>query len=139
MGMPRNSLAICPSLPWGWRFPSPLVPVRSIWTRAARCWVQTSLPIGGENSHCVIAGHRSWNGVVCFRPIENLTPGDTVFLTNPWETLSYTVTERKTIAPSQIEEIQVQPGRDLLTLFTCTSPNSQRVLVRCERMQEEVS
>lgn len=100
---------------------------------------QSSLPIGGENSHCVIAGHRSWNGVVCFRPIENLSPGDMVFLTNPWETLSYTVREVKTIAPSQIEEVQIQPGRDLLTLFTCASPNSQRVLVLCERVQEEVS
>lgn len=100
---------------------------------------QTSLPIGGENSHCVIAGHRSWNGVVCFRPIGELSPGDMIFLTNPWETLSYTVIERKTIAPSQIEEVQIQPGRDLLTLFTCASPNSQRVLVRCERVQEEVS
>lgn len=100
---------------------------------------QTSLPIGGENSHCVIAGHRSWNGVVCFRPIEELSPGDTVFLTNPWETLSYTVRELKTISPSQIEEIQIQPGRDLLTLFTCASPNSRRVLVLCERTQEGAS
>ena len=70
---------------------------------------------------------------------EELSPGDTASLTNPWETPSYTAMELKTIAPSQIHEIQIQPGRDLLILFTCASPNNWRVLVLCERMQHERS
>ncbi len=94
---------------------------------------QTSLPIGEENTHCVIAGHRSWNGAIKFRGIESLSPGDTVYLTNPWETLTYTVVKVQIIRPDEIEKIKIQPGRDLLSIFTCTYPNTRRVLVTCER------
>lgn len=94
---------------------------------------QTSLPIGGENTHCVIAGHRSWNGAIKFRGIEDLSPGDTVYITNLWETLTYTVVNVQIILPDEIEKIKIQPGRDLLSIFTCTYPNTRRVLVTCER------
>ncbi len=97
---------------------------------------QTSLPLGGENTNCVIAGHRSWQGAVLFRPIEKLLPGDLVFLANPWETLVYEVAETKIILPGDTQEILIQPGRDLLTLLTCTFPNDRRVLVLCERTEK---
>lgn len=96
---------------------------------------QTSVPIGGANTHCVIAGHRSWNGAIKFRGIENLSPGDTVYITNPWETLTYTVVNVQIIRPDEIENIKIQPGRDLLSIFTCTYPNTRRVLVICERAE----
>lgn len=80
---------------------------------------QTSLPIGGENTNCVIAGHRGWNGFPYFRFIPDLKPGDTVIIQNPWETLEYEVAETKIIAPNDIEEIHIQEGRELLTLLTC--------------------
>ena len=95
---------------------------------------QTSLPIGGENTHCVIAGHRSWNGAIKFRGIENLSPGDTVYLKNPWETLTYTVVNVQIIRPDEIEKIKIRPRQDLLSIFTCTYPNIRRVLVTCERV-----
>ena len=93
---------------------------------------QTSLPVGGENTNCVIAGHRSWNAAIRFRSIEDLQPGDRVYLTNPWETLTYQVVAAETIRPGAIEAVQIEAGRELLTLFTCTAPNTHRYLVLCE-------
>lgn len=54
---------------------------------------QTSLPIGGSNSNCVIAGHRGWNGAAYFLYVPTMEIGDTVTITNLWETLTYRVTE----------------------------------------------
>lgn len=93
---------------------------------------QTSLPVGGENTNCVIAGHRSWNAAIRFRAIEDLQPGDRVYLTNPWETLTYQVVAAETIRPSALEAVRIKDGRRLLTLFTCTAPNTHRYLVLCE-------
>jgi sortase A len=97
---------------------------------------QTSMPIGGESTHCVIAGHRTWSGAIQFKGLEQLAVGDRVYLTNPWETLTYEVIEIKTVLPDVTDEIMVQKGRDLITVFTCTYPNSRRLLVTCERVEE---
>ena len=102
--------------------------------RGAAVLGQTSLPLGGENTNCVIAGHRTWNGVIFFHPLRELAEGSTVYITNPWETLAYTVCEVTTIAPTDTDAVRIREGRDLLTLFTCTYPNTHRVLVVCERL-----
>ena len=94
---------------------------------------QTSLPLGGRSTNCVIAGHRTWSGAIRFKGLEQLAVGDTVSVTNPWETLTYRVIETKIVLPDTQDEILVQEGRDLLTLFTCTYPNTRRFLVICER------
>lgn len=101
---------------------------------------QTSLPIGGNNTNCVIAGHRGWRGASYFRYVTDLQPGDKVYITNLWETLAYTVTETKIIKPNEIEKILIQPGRDMVTLLTChpyASGGKQRYVVYCERYVEE--
>ena len=104
---------------------------------------QTSLPIGGENTNCVIAGHRGWGGASYFRYITELEAGDEVIITNLWGELRYTVTETKIIAPNDVEEILIQQDRELLTLLTChpyASGGKYRYVVYCERNQEmEVS
>lgn len=97
---------------------------------------QTSMPIGGETTHCVIAGHRTWSGAIQFKGLEQISVGDRVYITNPWETLTYEVVETKTVLPDAADEIMVQKGRDLITVFTCTYPNSRRLLVTCERIKE---
>lgn len=98
----------------------------------------TSMPIGGENTNCVIAGHRGWQGIPMFLDIQNLQPGDTVVLDNLWETLTYTVTEIRIIRPDEIDAVKIQDGRDLLTLVTCHPypHNTQRYLVYCERVPD---
>ena len=93
----------------------------------------TSLPIGGDSTNCVIAGHRTWSGAVTFEGLEHLNIGDMVYVTNPWQTLCYEVIETKVIAPNDSDEILIQPNRDLLTLFTCTNRAARRFLVICER------
>lgn len=98
---------------------------------------QTSMPIGGTNTNCVLAGHRGWYGALFFRHIELLEIGDVVLITNLWETLRYTVSEIKVIEPDAIDEILIQPGRDLVTLLTCHpygSGGRYRYVVYCERM-----
>lgn len=97
---------------------------------------QTSLPIGGSNTNCVLAGHRGWNGAAYFLYINQLEPGDTVTVTNLWETLTYEVVETRIISPNDVDAIHIQPNRELLTLLTCHPPASggkQRYLVVCER------
>lgn len=99
----------------------------------------TSAPIGGDNTNCVIAGHRGWRGADYFRHIDKLTVGDTVKLTNLWETLAYTVADIQIIQPHEVDKIKIQPNRDLLTLITChpyASGGRQRYVVYCERTEE---
>ena len=99
----------------------------------------TSAPIGGDNTNCVIAGHRGWHGADYFRHIDKLTVGDTVKLTNLWKTLMYTVADIQIIQPHEVNMIKIQQGRDLLTLLTChpyASGGKQRYVVYCERVTE---
>ena len=97
----------------------------------------TSAPIGGDNTNCVIAGHRGWKGADYFRHIDRLQVGDTVQVTSLWETLTYTVADIQIIQPHEVEKIKIQPNRDLLTLLTChpyASGGRQRYVVYCERV-----
>ena len=99
----------------------------------------TSAPIGGMSTNCVIAGHRGWHGADYFRHIDRLQVGDMVTITNLWETLTYTVVDIQIIQPHEVEKIKIQPGRDLLTLITChpyASGGRQRLAVYCERAQQ---
>lgn len=98
----------------------------------------TSAPIGGDNTNCVIAGHRGWRGADYFRYIDRLQVGDTVKLTNLWEILTYTVTDIQIIQPHEVDKIKIQQSRDLLTLLTChpyASGGRQRYVVYCERTE----
>ena len=97
----------------------------------------TSAPIGGDNTNCVIAGHRGWKGADYFRHIDKLAVGDTVKLTNLWEPLTYTVADIQIIQPHEVDKIKIQQGRDLLTMLTChpyASGGRQRYVVYCERV-----
>lgn len=97
---------------------------------------KTSMPVGGVNTNCVIAGHRG-NGRYgdMFRAIDKLEIGDKVYITNPWETLNYTVTEVFAISPEDIDKILIQQGKDMVTLVTCHPYGSSqyRYIVYCER------
>ena len=98
---------------------------------------QTSMPIGGIGTNCVVACHRGYQGAAYLRDADKISAGDLVYLTNFWETLSYEVISIKVISPDDMEEILIQPGKDLLTLVTCTPyrVGSHRLLIICERVQ----
>lgn len=101
----------------------------------------TSMPIGGENTNCVIAGHRGWEGSAYFQYIENMKVGSKVYITNPWETLVYECKSVKVIYPNDVDSILIQPGKDMVTLLTChpyvVGGGGYRYLVYCERVDTE--
>lgn len=99
---------------------------------------QTSLPVGGNNTNAVIAAHRGYSNAAMFRDIEDLQIGDQVIIRNFRETLTYAVAEIKVISPTDIDQILIQPNRDLVTLITCHPYryNYQRYVVYCERAEE---
>lgn len=98
----------------------------------------TSLPISateGVSTNCVLAAHRGYGKAAMFRNIERLKAGDQITITNLWETLTYEVVETRVILPSEIDQILIQDGRELLTLITCHPyrKNYQRYVVFCRR------
>lgn len=103
----------------------------------------TSMPIGGKNTNCVIAAHRGWRGSAYFQMIENLKEGSVVYVTNPWETLTYIVTGTKIVDPTEVSAIMLQEGKDMVTLISChpyaSSGRTYRYLVFCDRLQKETS
>lgn len=100
---------------------------------------QTSMPIGGTDTNCVIAAHRGYNGSPFFREIERLKIGDEVFIENLWETLTYRVSKTEVISPDEIDKVLIQAGKDMVTLITCHpyTHNYQRYVVYCERVLDD--
>ena len=94
---------------------------------------QTSMPVGGENTNCVIAAHRGYRGVPMFREIERLQPGDLVQVTNFWGTINYRVVKSIVVNPDEIEAIKIMEGQDLVTLVSCHpyKENYLRYIVYC--------
>ncbi|MCC8081694.1 MAG: class C sortase [Lachnospiraceae bacterium] len=96
----------------------------------------TSLPVGGENTNSVIAGHRGYRGVPFFREIEKLGVGDAVCITNPWGTIGYRVESIDIISPTDSDKVKIQEGKDMVTLMTChpyRSNGKYRYVVYCVR------
>ncbi len=97
----------------------------------------TSYPVGGGNTNCVLAAHRGYSRTAMFRDIELLEPGDKVVIENFRERLTYRVEETKVIDPEEIDEVLIQEGKDMVTLITCHpyGENRQRYVVYCTRNQ----
>ncbi|MCH5303632.1 MAG: class C sortase, partial [Ruminococcus sp.] len=97
---------------------------------------ETSLPIGGNNTNCVLAGHRGWNGARFFLDIEKMEIGDMVYIENFWDKLSYKVTDIKIIDPDEIDKVLIKKGKDMVTLITCHPywASTYRYAVFCTRV-----
>lgn len=102
----------------------------------------TSLPVGGESSHCVLSGHCGLPGARLFTDLERLEEGDLFTLRVLDEVLSYEVDRILVVLPDETDALCIQPGQDYCTLVTCTpyGINSHRLLVRGHRVtnREEV-
>ena len=110
--------------------------------RGAAVLTQTSMPVGGQNTNCVIAAHRGgYYGDAMFRDIEVLQPGDKIQVSNFWETLEYEVVRAIVTVPDDIEAVKIIEGQDLVTLVTCHpySDNYQRYIVYCRRVEQKGS
>lgn len=97
---------------------------------------ETSYPIGGENTNSVIAAHRGYNKAQMFRYIDRLEYGDEIYIQNFREELVYRVYEIKVIDPNDVNELLIEEGKDIITLFTCHPymVDTHRYVVKAERI-----
>ncbi|HDR6289133.1 TPA: class C sortase [Bacillus cereus] len=100
----------------------------------------TSFPIGGPDTHTVLAGHRGYHGAKMFRHLDQLENGDKFYIRILGKELTYEVTGREIIDPSQVEKIAIVKGKDKATLLTCEPYTSSkyRLLIYGERVKEEI-
>ena len=97
----------------------------------------TSLPVGGEGTHCVLSGHRGLPSAKLFTNLDKLVVGDTFILRVLDEILTYEVDQILIVEPHVTENLHIEEGKDLCTLVTCTpyGINSHRLLVRGHRVE----
>ena len=92
----------------------------------------TSLPVGGENTHCIVSAHRGLPTATLFTHLDRMEIGDTFSFTILDKTFTYQVDQIRIVDPDDTELIQLAKGKDYCTLLTCTpyGINTQRLLVR---------
>lgn len=97
----------------------------------------SSLPVGGESSHCVLSGHRGLPSAKLFTDLDKIREGDIFLLRVLDEVLTYEVDKITIVEPSQVSDLQIVEGEDLCTLVTCTpyGVNTHRLLVRGHRIE----
>ena len=98
---------------------------------------QSSYPLGGESTHCVLTGHRGLPSAVLFTDLDKLEIGDEFYLHVLDEILAYKVDQFKVVEPNESGDLEIIDGKDYCTLVTCTpyAINSHRLLVRGERTE----
>lgn len=97
----------------------------------------SSLPVGGESTHCAISGHRGLPSAKLFSDLNKLTVGDRFILRVLDDTLTYEVDQIHTVLPGEMDELEIVEGEDYCTLVTCTpyGVNTHRLLVRGHRVE----
>lgn len=97
----------------------------------------SSLPVGGESTHCVLSGHRGLPSAKLFTDIDQLEVGDQFMLEVLGDTLTYEVDQINVVLPDELDDIEIEEGQDLCTLVTCTpyGVNTHRLLVRGHRVE----
>ena len=99
----------------------------------------TSLPVGGESTHCVLSGHRGLPSARLFTDLDRLEEGDLFMIRVLNETLTYEVDQIRIVEPQEMGELEIEEGKDYCTLITCTpyGVNTHRLLVRGKRTEEK--
>ena len=96
----------------------------------------SSLPVGGLGTHAVISGHRGLPSARLFTDLDKLVEGDTFTVTVLDQTVTYEVDQIRIVLPSDLSNLNIEPGKDYCTLITCTpyGINTHRMLVRGHRI-----
>ena len=96
---------------------------------------QTSLPVGGESTHAALSAHSGMSGMRAFDEIDQLEPGDVFGIRVLGDLYCYRVMGSETVLPEEEGLLEIETGRDLCTLITCTpyGINDHRLLVHGER------
>lgn len=97
---------------------------------------QTSLPVGGENSHCSVSGHRGLPSARLFTDLDKVKEGDIWTMNVLNETFTYEVDQIRIVEPEDLSNLNIAKKKDLCTLITCTpyGVNTHRLLVRGHRI-----
>ena len=100
----------------------------------------TSLPVGGSGTHCVLSGHRGLPSARLFTDLDKMVVGDTFMMRVLDETLTYEVDQIRIVLPNEMDDLEIEEGKDYCTLVTCTpyGINSHRLLVRGHRIENQV-
>ncbi len=100
-------------------------------------WLGTSLPTGGESTHCVLTAHTGLSKAKMFTDLDKLQVGDTFTVIILDRTLTYEVDQILVTEPDDLSALQIVGGEDYVTLYTCTpyGVNTQRLLVRGHRVE----
>ena len=95
----------------------------------------SSLPVGGEGTHCVLSGHRGLPSAKLFTNLDRVQEGDVFMLQVLDETLTYQVDQVRIVLPEEVKDLDLAKGADYCTLVTCTpyGVNTHRILVRGRR------
>ena len=98
--------------------------------------VGTSLPVGGSSTHAVLSAHSGMASSKLFSDIDQLEKDDTFYIHVLGEVLAYEVDNINTVLPTDTSLLQIEDGKDLVTLVTCTpfGINIHRLLVRGHRV-----
>lgn len=96
----------------------------------------SSLPAGGENTRSILTSHRGLPSSKLFTRLDELKKGDLFFVNVCDEIMAYRVCEILVIAPDEMERLAIIPGKDLVSLVTCTpyGLNTHRPVVTGERV-----
>ena len=96
----------------------------------------TSLPVGGSSTHAVLSAHSGMASSKLFSDIDQLTEGDVFYIHVLGEVLAYEVDAIHTVLPTDTRLLQIEEGKDYVTLVTCTpfGINTHRLLVRGHRI-----
>lgn len=99
----------------------------------------TSLPIGGVNAKSILTAHRGLPSAKLFTRLDELVEGDLFFIRVLNETLAYKINNIKVIDPEDVDGLQIEKGKDLVSLITCTpyGLNTHRLVVTGERTEYE--
>ena len=99
----------------------------------------SSLPVGGETSHCILSGHTGLSSARLFTDLDKLKNGDTFLLHTLDETLTYEIDQIHIVWPYELSDLTLEEGKDYVTLVTCTpyGVNDHRLLVRGKRVATE--
>ena len=97
---------------------------------------ETHLPVGGKNTHCVLAGHTGLPSAKLLTNIDHLKVGDRFYIHVLNEVLEYKIDDVSVVEPDEVSRLNVISGKDCVTLVTCTpyGVNSHRLLVRGVRV-----
>ncbi len=104
--------------------------------RAVGHVVGTSLPVGGESTHAVLSAHSGMASSKLFSDIDQLAADDMFYIHVLGEVMAYKVDAINTVVPTDTRLLQIEDGKDYVTLVTCTpfGVNTHRLLVRGHRV-----